>query len=168
MRFTYRLTVEDYAALINARGLRRHFGQPSRWLWYGLGVADLALLIAAIVVVDQSAGLWIVITLSAGAALAFSAPSLYWLYVKRAFRRQRLGDADVTLELTETSVRIEGGGIETQLNDGSITKVDDRRNHILLWVNDMQAVILPKRALGARMSAGQFIDAVEGGRRAGA
>ncbi len=155
--FRYRLTVEDYAALVNAIGLRRRFGQPPRWAWYAIGAINLGLAATSVAFVTDSS--WNVLFFGAVALFAFAAPSLYWMMLRRTFRRQGLGDGDVTLSFGDKSLHVEQRGITSDIDYSVIGKVDDRRGHILLWLNDVQALILPKREL-AGMSADRILEMI--------
>jgi hypothetical protein len=160
-RFTYRLTVEDYAALINAIGLRRRFGQPPRWLWYTLGVVSASFFVIGAVL---GRDIWSTVFFGAVPVFAFAAPSLYWLMLRRAFRKQRLGEGDVVLSFGKSSLHMEQRGISSDIDYNEIRNVDERPDHILIWLNGVQAVIIPKRGL-AGMSAKNFIEMVEQYRR---
>ncbi len=141
----YRLTVEDYAALVNARGLRRYLGQPPALLWYLLACINLGVVVA-FVVLGNSTGrhLWIPGAIS---LFCFAAPSLYWLMLRREFALQKLGQSEIFLTLGEAALIVKQDEMVSEIGFNAITRFDDRGEHVLLWLHGRQAIILPKKVL---------------------
>lgn len=160
-RLQYALTVEDYAALNDAIGLRRRFGQPAPWLWYAIGLVNLAVLAYSI---NARGWGWSSVFSALLAAYAFAAPSLYWMILRRNYHKQGLGKGPVTLQLTKTGVESEQNGISSAVTYPAIASVDDRPKHVLIWISKAQALIVPKRAL--KNGPGEFIAEIESHRNA--
>lgn len=157
------LTVEDYAALNDARGLRRRFGQPRPWLWYAIGVVNVVILLAT--TIGQGFG-WSSLIPAALAIYAFAAPSLYWIILRRNFRNQGLGNGPVALEVTDSGIVSEQNRIRSAVSFDAIVGVDERPEQILIWLNKVQALIVPKRALDGSVEA--FLASIERHRANGA
>ncbi|WP_182084252.1 YcxB family protein [Aureimonas sp. ME7] len=155
----FRLGVDDIAAWVNARGLRRRFGQPPDWLWYGLGAANLALGAYACFGLGVRQGVLSWLPFAVG-AFAMAAPAMNQGYCWLVLRRNPGRGHDIGIGWGEAALEFRYGGVEDDLPYAQIVRVDERPEHILLWLDTWRAVIVPKRAFASGRDADRFAEAL--------
>lgn len=141
----YTLSVDDLAALSRMRARRRYGGwEPVVYL--AIAVVALAYGIWALATGPRwSAGL---IALGLG-VLVLAARFVFGPFAMRTrFRRLRLGENPVRLIADAQTLRLAGGSSDSRMAWATLKGIDRTRDHYFFWTNNLQAVIVPLRAIG--------------------
>jgi YcxB-like protein len=159
---TYRLTLEDYKAYLEAYRLRSRFpwiGTAVFWIAFSANIA-----IASYFVIHATRGegqLILAIPYFGLALLLLAVVNVLapWFH-KRNFQRLRLGQSDIRLQATDRKLTIRQAGLDADAQWQVIECITETPSHIFLWLSRAQAFILPLRAFAAQTEAARFLDFV--------
>lgn len=106
--------------------------------------------VAALGIADEPCA---VVAACAAAALPLSIATALWLPRQRALRAIRdhpeaYPMRALRLEATEVGLRQQAGGWLSTLSWAAVADIELRRRHLYLYLSEVQAVVVPRRALG--------------------
>ncbi|MEL7272283.1 MAG: YcxB family protein [Pseudomonadota bacterium] len=146
---TYTMEPSDLTAMLKDKETHR-FLRVKRWAFivlmlYMAGAAAFGLY--AVVTGLKSGSMLLLI----GLAALILMPLFRWgqplLSASLFFRKLDLKDKEITTHIDASGIRSEAKGVTSQFQWDSVLKVTRGPEHFFLWVNKVQAIILPLRAI---------------------
>jgi len=150
MKLEYIYSFSEYKALERARQLRKKFQTLRNYLFWGLVSANVLIFLWFVYLSYQfqvSFG-WLMFV-----NLAIAIAALAWRYIFLPYFLQRYYSMQM-LEGKKIQVNIDDSGIDTvtdnatgHYNWSGFIGADEEPEHFVIWVNNVQAISIPKRAL---------------------
>ncbi|MCF6325924.1 MAG: YcxB family protein [Devosiaceae bacterium] len=149
MKLEYMYSFSEYKAINNALQLRKKFQTLRKFLFWGLVIANVSL---SLWVMYISLRFQVFLGWLTFANLAIAIAALAWRYVLLPYWVRRYYNMQM-LDGKKTQVNIVDEGIETvtdnvrgHYNWQAFIGANEEMEHFVIWVNNAQAICIPKRA----------------------
>jgi hypothetical protein len=148
VELVYTLNVDDLAAFSRMR-IRRRRGRWEPAFYLAMTAGAFAYGAWALVSGPRwSAG---VIALGLGVLLLATRFVFGPFALRSRFRQLRLGEHPIRLTADAETLRLTGGADENRTAWSALKRIDRTEDHYFFWINNLQAIIVPLRAIGSEI-----------------
>jgi len=163
MNLKYTYEFEDYLAIHKARIGNRRYARARMIALIILVFINFALTLFwmyQVRVLNAQIELWMLVNLAVVVFVALYVLVFKSLSVRWYFRQHMVENKEINVEINDEGIVFDTGRHRGESDWSGIIKANEKANHFILWVNQVQAYSIPKRAFSDDIQIQAFRDII--------